>query len=329
MGIGSVMWWWWIPITAIVVALAITAGFVIYRRRKASSAALPVAHVDRLTGLKAYKSAMREFRVVTAAALAVLVVITGLTAVTAARPATVDAQQNEDYKRDILLCLDVSGSMVDVDAQIVRIYKQIVDGLSGERIGMRIWDATGYLAFPMTSDYSYIMEQLDRYEDAFEGRGDFDYQAGTSSIAGASLVGDGLASCATDFANLDEDNDRPRSIILATDNFVNGNEVYSLEQAGQLAIDNDVRVYTINPAHFATQEESIQLREVTEATGGEYFPLDFGGTVRTIINEINALEAGYIQTPPEVQIVDNPGNRPLWIAVFLVGFLVLAWRARL
>lgn len=329
MGVGTVMWWWWIPIILIAVVLAGILGFLLYRRRKAKSSGLPVAHVDRLTGLRAYRSAMREFRLVTAAALAIVVALTGVTAITAARPATVDAQQNEDYKRDILLCLDVSGSMIGVDAEIVRIYKQIVQGLSGERIGMRIWDASGYLAFPMTSDYDYIMEQLDKYEAAFDGSGEFDYQAGTSSIPGASLVGDGLASCATDFANLNEENDRPRSIILATDNFVNGNQVYSLEQAGQLAIDNEVRVYTINPAHFATQNESIQLQEVTEATGGEYFPLDFGGTVSTIINEINALEAGYIQTPPEVQVVDNPGNRPLWIAVLLVGLLGLAWRARL
>ncbi|WP_293695218.1 hypothetical protein [uncultured Agrococcus sp.] len=329
MGIGTVMWWWWVPIVIIVVVLALIAGFLIFRRRRSSSSGLPVAHVDRLTGLKAYRSAMREYRFLTAAAVVVVMIIASVTAVTAARPATVDAQQNEDYKRDILLCLDVSGSMVNVDAEIVRIYKQIVQGLSGERIGMRIWDASGYLAFPMTSDYDYIMEQLDKYEDAFEGRGDFDYRAGTSSIAGASLVGDGLAGCATDFANLNEDNDRPRSIILATDNFVNGNQVYSLEQAGQLAIDNEVRVYAINPAHFPTDEPSIQLQEVVEATGGEYFPLDFGGTVRTIIDEINALEAGYIQTPPEVQVIDNPANRPMWIAVLMLGLLGLAWRARL
>ena len=332
MGLGALMWWWWLPVVAIVILAAIGVGFALRRRRTARSG-VPVAHVDRLTALKAYRSAMREYRWLTAAALLLVIIVGALTAVTAARPAAVDAQQNEDYKRDILLCLDVSGSMVDVDAQIVRIYRDIVQGLSGERIGLRVWDATGYLAFPMTSDYDYIMNQLGRYERAFEGTlgadEQFDYAAGTSTTAGASLVGDGLASCANDFADLADENDRPRSIILATDNYVNGNQIYSLEQAGQLAIDNRVRVYAINPAHFTTDQASIQLQEVVEATGGAYFPLDFGGTVRTIIQDINSLEAGYIQTPPEVQIVDRPGTRPIWIGVLLVGFLALAWRARL
>lgn len=333
MGLGALMWWWWLPLVVIVIVAAAIVGFGIRRRRRPARTGKPVAHVDRLTALKAYRSAMREYRWLTAGALVIVMLAGVLTAITAARPATIDAQQNEDYKRDILLCLDVSGSMVDVDAQIVRIYRDIVQGLSGERIGMRIWDATGYLAFPMTSDYEYILDQLGRYERAFEGRlaadEQFDYAAGTSSAAGASLVGDGLASCANDFSEITGENDRPRSIILATDNFVNGNQIYSLEQAGQLAIDNAVRVYAINPAHFTTDSASIQLQEVAEATGGKYFPLDFGGTVRSIITEINSLEAGYIQTPPEVQVIDNPGTRPVWIGILLIMFLAFAWRARL
>ena len=325
------MWWWWIPVVLGVVVIAAVAGFFIDRRGRRKG--LPVAHVDRLTTLKAYRSAMLRYRWLTAAALILVIVGGGITSVVAARPAAVDAQQNEDYKRDILLCLDVSGSMVGVDAEILRVFQDIVKGLNGERIGMRVFDASGYMAFPMTSDYDYIMDQLSLYERAFDGKlepdEEFDYQAGTSSVSGASLVGDGLASCSNDFADLSGENDRPRSIILATDNIVNGNQIYSLEQAGQLAVDNKVRVYAINPFDYPLDQSSQQLQEVAEGTGGEYYPMDLGSTVSGIINNINALEAGYIQTPPEVQVVDQPGNRPIWIAIVVVALLAVAWRARI
>lgn len=332
MGVGTLMWWWWIPAIIVVLLVMVGVGFFVYRRRSTGSG-LPVAHVDRLTKLKAYRSAMTRYRWMTAVALILVIAAGGITSIVAARPAAVDAQQNEDYKRDILLCLDVSGSMVGVDAEILRVFQDIVNGLNGERIGMRVWDASGYMAFPMTSDYDYIMEQLSLYERAFDGKLEpdekFDYQAGTSSVSGASLVGDGLASCANDFNALSGENDRPRSIILATDNMVNGNQIYSLEQAGQLAVDNQVRVYAINPFDYPLDDASQQLQEVAEGTGGEYYPLDLGSTVSGIIDNINAIEAGYIQTPPEVQVVDQPGNRPILISLLVVGFLVLAWRARI
>ncbi|MGO3648649.1 MAG: vWA domain-containing protein [Agrococcus casei] len=332
MGVGTLMWWWWIPLVILVVVAATVGGFLVYRRGR-HGGGLPVAHVDRLTKLKAYRSAMRRYRWLTAAALVLVLVGGGVTSVIAARPAAVDAQQNEDYKRDILLCLDVSGSMVGVDAEIMRVFQNIVKGLNGERIGLRVFDASGYMAFPMTSDYEYIMDQLGLYERAFDGTlgpdEDFDYQAGTSSVSGASLVGDGLAGCANDFGDLSDDNDRPRSIILATDNIVNGNQIYSLEQAGQLAVDNEVRVYAINPFDYPLDTASQQLQTVAEGTGGEYYPMDLGSTVSGIIDNINSIEAGYIQTPPEVQVVDQPGNRPLLLVIVVGVLLVVAWRARI
>ena len=231
-----------------------------------------------------------------------------------------------------VLAVDVSGSMVPVDAEILRVFQQIATGLSGERIGLRIFDSSSVMVFPLTSDYDYIIEQLRRYEMAFEGTLPqdewFSYSAGTNLGNGASLVGDGLASCAMDFESTD-DSDRPRSIIFATDNMVNGQQLVSLQQAGQIAVDNHVRVYAINPWDFGPGDAaSSELRLVAEGTGGAYFPLSFSSTVDSIVDRIAAIEAGYIETPPEAQIVDRPLGWIPWIFGAVCVLVLAAWRLR-
>ena len=181
---------------------------------------------------------MRRYRWLTAAALVLVLVGGGVTSVIAARPAAVDAQQNEDYKRDILLCLDVSGSMVGVDAEIMRVFQNIVKGLNGERIGLRVFDASGYMAFPMTSDYEYIMDQLRPSMSApSTARSDLT-RTSTTRQARARRRIPGRRRTRRMRERLRRpvcsDNDRPRSIILATDNIVNGNQSISSSRPASL-----------------------------------------------------------------------------------------------
>ena len=98
--------------------------------------------------------------------------------------------------------------------------------------------------FPLTSDYSYIERQLERLRSEFEDPQER-YYSGTLIGEGSSLVGDGLASCVVRFDRTDSE--RSRSIILVTDNFVAGEQIFSLPDAAQLAADRGVRVYGINP----------------------------------------------------------------------------------
>ncbi|WP_156906060.1 vWA domain-containing protein [Agrococcus lahaulensis] len=326
----SLLWPWLLPIVVVVgIALAIV-GLLLPKRRR--DRGLPVAHVDRMTSLPAFRGALARYRLWIGAAL--VAALAGLTVAgaVASRPSGIHANQEEDYKRDIVLCLDVSGSMVDVDAEILGVYQDIAASLDGERIGMRIFDASSVMAFPLTSDYDYIQEQLGRYVRALTGTlgpdEQFNYLAGTASGLGASLVGDGLASCVLDFADLEE-SERPRSIILATDNVVNGQQIFTLPQAGQLAVDNEVRVYAINPFDWGGDMASQELREIAEGTGGAYFALDFAQTVPQIVDRVNAIEAGYIETPPQIQVVDRPGALPLVVLLLVAAVVAMAWRARL
>jgi Ca-activated chloride channel homolog len=324
------LWPWMLPIAGVVAVVLAVLGLWLPRRRR--DRGLPVAHVDRMTGLAAFRGALLRYRLWIGAALLASVAGALVAGAVAARPSGIHASQEDDYKRDIMLCLDVSGSMVDVDAEILGVYQQIAAGLDGERIGMRIFDASSVMSFPLTSDYDYIAEQLGRYERALTGTlgpdEQFNYLAGTASGLGASLVGDGLASCVLDFADL-EASERPRSIILATDNMVNGQQIFSLPQAGQLAVDHEVRVYAINPFDWGGDPVSQELRETAEGTGGAYFPLDFAQTVPQIVDRVNAIEAGYIETPPQIQVVDRPGPLPLIVLVVVGAVCAVAARVRL
>ncbi|WP_206446269.1 VWA domain-containing protein [Agrococcus sp. KRD186] len=324
------LWPWMLALAGVVAVVLAVLGLWLPRHRR--DRGLPVAHVDRMTGLAAFRGALLRYRLWIGGALLASVVGALVAGAVAARPSGIHANQEDDYKRDIVLCLDVSGSMVDVDAEILGVYQQIAAGLDGERIGMRIFDASSVMSFPLTSDYDYIAEQLGRYERALNGTlgpdEQFNYLAGTASGLGASLVGDGLASCVLDFADL-EASERPRSIILATDNMVNGQQIFSLPQAGQLAVDHEVRVYAINPFDWGGDPVSRELRETAEGTGGAYFPLDFAQTVPQIIDRVNAIEAGYIETPPQIQVVDRPGVLPLVVLIVVAGVCAIAWSVRL
>lgn len=324
------LWPWLLAALAVVAVVLAVLGLWLPRRGRDQG--LPVAHVDRMTGLSAFRGALLRYRLWIGGALLASVVGALFAGAVAARPSGIHANQEDDYKRDIMLCLDVSGSMVDVDAEILDVYQQIAAGLDGERIGMRIFDASSVMSFPLTSDYDYIAEQLGRYERALSGTlgpdEQFNYLAGTASGLGASLVGDGLASCVLDFADL-EASERPRSIILATDNMVNGQQIFSLPQAGQLAVDHEVRVYAINPFDWGGDPVSQELRDTAEGTGGAYFPLDFAQTVPQIVDRVNAIEAGYIETPPRIQVVDRPGMLPLVVLIVTGIVCAIAARVRL
>ncbi|WP_347754091.1 hypothetical protein [Agrococcus sp. ProA11] len=323
--------WPWMLGALIVVAIVLAALGLWLPRRKRDQG-LPVAHVDRMTALAAFRSALLRYRLWIGGALLLSLLGAGVAGTVGARPSGIHANQEDDYKRDIMLCLDVSGSMVDVDAEILGVYQQIASELDGERIGMRIFDASSVMSFPLTSDYDYIADQLGRYQRALSGTlgpdEQFNYLAGTANGLGASLVGDGLASCVLDFADL-EASERPRSIILATDNVVNGQQIFSLPQAGQLAVDHEVRVYAINPFDWGGDMESQELRDTAEGTGGAYFALDFAQTVPQIVDRVNAIEAGYIETPPQIQVVDRPGSLPLVVLVIVAALCAVAWRVRL
>ena len=93
-----------------------------------------------------------------AAVLAVLALIT--MAALVGRPARVAAEDEHSANRDIVLCLDVSGSTLPYDQQVIATYRTLISHFKGERIGLSIFNSTSRTVFPLTDDYSMAARQL-------------------------------------------------------------------------------------------------------------------------------------------------------------------------
>jgi Ca-activated chloride channel family protein len=333
--------WWLLPIAA---AAAAGAGWLVFRKGAQENARRrPVANADRLTSLPEYQAALRQYRLWLCAAALAAVTLVASAAIAAARPADLTTIRPEQHNRDIVLCLDASGSMSSADAQVVDVFAELAADFDGERIGLTIFDSSAVQVFPLTDDYTYVQEQLRTAKDAFNGEaGSSSFLDGTWNGRGSSLIGDGLSSCVESFPAADgtpadgqagqDKTPRSRSVVLATDNFLSGDPIFTLDEAGALAQERNVRVYALNPGDFdygtAAGQPGALLKAAAEATGGAYYALDSPDAVAGIVREVQATETAAIQGAPRA-VVSDRADVPLTVA--LLSGLVLAgasWRLR-
>lgn len=322
---------WWAPLVwlgALAAAVAV-AALLARRSRRRTAESLPIAHRDRLTALPGYARALRRYRRLLVGLIAsVLVLLIGVASITA-RPASVSSVQPKLSNRDIVLCLDVSGSMVDYDKEVLDVFGELSEQFTGERISLVVFNASAVTRFPLTSDYDYITEQFAALRADFDSENS-DYYRGTLFGNGSSLVGDGLASCVVRFDSPDAE--RSRSVILVTDNLIAGEPVFTLPEAGELAQDRGVGVFGINPgdteakAYLADLAE--EFRTVVEDTGGSYFALDDPRAIPSIVEQITAQQAAEMVGEPQIVRTDQPAVPVLIAFLGLLGLFVFAWRLR-
>ncbi|MCS3844949.1 VWA domain-containing protein [Microbacterium sp. AK031] len=323
--------WWVILIAVAVIVIAIGIGLVIGLRRNArhrGQQSAPIARAERLRALPSFQHAVRRRTVALAGVLTLGVLATVIAGVVAARPMSSETIQPVNTSRDIMLCLDVSGSMSDVDVEVLSVFEELLDGFEGERIGLTIFNSSPVQIFPLTDDYEFIRTHLQSIRESFGYMEEIpEHWVGTLNGPGASLIGDGLASCAMRFDH--QDDERSRSIILATDNEVNGDSIVTLEEASNYAASAGVRVFALNPVQGVDTDISQELIAAAETTGGKAYGLRDATTVSDIIEDVQEQEATELRGQAQVVWTDNPN---LWIAVLLVaalGFLMLLWRVRL
>ncbi|MBE4719832.1 VWA domain-containing protein [Pseudarthrobacter sp. AB1] len=335
----ELMFWWLIPAALVIAGLA---GWRALRPdRQANARRRPVANADRLTALPEYQAALRRHRrwLAVATLAAITLVVSAVAA--AARPVELTTIAPEQRNRDIMLCLDTSGSMSSADSAVVQVFAHLTKEFDGERIGLTVFDSSAVQVFPLTDDYAYVQEQLTLAKDAFEGNpGSAGFLDGTWNGRGSSLIGDGLASCVNGFPDThaaeageaDAGRRRSRSIVLATDNYLSGDPIFTLEQAAALAKKRVVPVYALNPGDFdygpGPGQPGARLRAVAETSGGAYYRLDSQEAVADIVRSVQETEATAMKGAPQAVVSDRP-ELPLTLAV--LSGLVLAgasWRLR-
>ena len=343
----AILWpWVWAAVLVAVLALAGLAWWRARRRRAENRQnAVWVANSGYLADIPEVRRWLRRHRMLQAVAVtAVLVATVGAGAI-AARPVDRATVVDKLGTRDIVLCLDVSGSMISYDGAMLTVFDRLVDNFRGERIALSVFNASSRTIFPLTDDYALVHEQLaagmralDRDPsalDAYDPRDAADileylqFTAGTlASDNGSSMIGDGLANCALLF---DEQNTtRSRSIVFATDNQLAGDPIYTLAQAANLVASRGITLHGIfgAPAMYQNTPEDTEFRQIVLAHGGMYFEAADPSMVQQIVDDVVAQQAVELGARPRVVVTDRP--RP-WFWVLLVGVAVLVvagWRVR-
>ncbi|GGA58822.1 hypothetical protein GCM10011490_05980 [Pseudoclavibacter endophyticus] len=324
---------WYVTVGLLALAAAVGLAAWFLRRRKATTARIPVANSERLTRLPSYRRALMRATAMLSVAAVALAVVLVTTAVASGRWIYQQIETPEKFNRDIVLCLDISGSMIDYDVEVIDRYLEMLPGFDGERMALMLWDSTAAEVFPLTDDYAFVETQLTEVRDQMAaasgaGIGGSDtFTYGTQNAPGASLVGDGLASCVLAFDGDTEDG-RSRSVIFATDNAVNGSPIISLPDAASFAQSQEVKVYGLD-ANTYEDAFADEYRTAVVQNGGLYYKLTDTASVKGIVDEITSDQTSLMQGAPQVLVVDRPAG---WLIIMLVGFtvyLVIVWRVRL
>lgn len=245
-----------------------------------------------------------------------------------ARPRKVDiSSQTKSTKGiDIVMAIDVSGSMLAKDLKpnrmeaLKKVAANFVEGRPNDRIGIVVYAAEAYTKTPVTSDKALVLEAIKgiKYDNVL--------QDGTG-------IGMGLTTAVN---RLKDSNAKSKVIILLTDG-VNNAGFIEPETASQIAKEYGIKVYTIGigtngmamfPYAYApnggflfqmmkVEIDQELMKTIARNTGGKYFRASSNSKLQEIYNEINKLETSEIK---ELKFYDyDEKYRPfVWIAVILV-----------
>lgn len=245
-----------------------------------------------------------------------------------ARPRKVDiSSQTKSTKGiDIVMAIDVSGSMLAKDLKpnrmeaLKKVAANFVEGRPNDRIGIVVYAAEAYTKTPVTSDKALVLEAINgiKYDNVL--------QDGTG-------IGMGLTTAVN---RLKDSNAKSKIIILLTDG-VNNAGFIEPETASQIAKEYGIKVYTIGigtngmamfPYAYApnggflfqmmkVEIDQELMKTIARNTGGKYFRASSNSKLQEIYNEINKLETSEIK---ELKFYDyDEKYRPfVWIAGILV-----------
>ncbi|MFC6152303.1 vWA domain-containing protein [Nocardioides yefusunii] len=298
----------------VVATLAVAVAWFV-RRSSGASADVPAASLDRVRALPGFATLVRaETRHRTAEVACLVLAVLGV-ALLSARWVGIDDDAEEMRNRDVVLCMDVSGSMQPVVDDVLTTWTRLTHTLDGERLALVMFDGNAVTSFPLTDDYDYVRAALER---ARVELADGDLAGTRAERSGSSLIGDGLASCATHFDRRDEK--RSRTVVLATDNLVSGDAVYTLAQATDVAMENGVMVYGVVPTGN-TPVATDELRTETARTGGDVLVLDpTSDTTSVVIAEaVTSQQKSVILTEARQRSYDRVAPGALLVVVGLLG----------
>lgn len=274
----------WVIVLGVVLIAGICFGLYKYSKKITTkfNGGIRAANTRKIRSSKLYTELFKQYRIIRTVLIAGLIMCMLSSFILISRPFKSKEVVNGVKKRDIIICLDVSYSLYDLNSEITEYIKGVVKGLEGDRIGVSIFNTSSVTYVPLTDDYEYVAQKLDELDEYFKLQKDmYDnfynkyqyltdmteeekerfyeldeklsyYEAGTlyrSDTKGSSLIGEGLGSALYSFPYLGE-SDRTRVIIMCTDNELNSYypEIMNLTDASEACKNNKTTVFGIFPS---------------------------------------------------------------------------------
>lgn len=286
----------WPQLFGLLVLVPLLIWWYITQNRKQQSSLL-VSSVSKFAKTGSWKTKMRHSLFVLRL-LAICCLIVAL-----ARPQT---RFNEELKSgngiDIILCMDVSGSMMAQDLlpdrleAAKRVAAEFVAQRATDRIGVVIFSGESFTLVPLTTDKAVLTSQINNIQ-----RG---------ALVDGTAIGDGLG---ISVSRLRGSNAKTKVVILLTDGEDQGGRI-SPEEAKLMAKSYGIRVYTIGvgaegyapvpeqggngqsaPRMQKVNIDEKLLRAIASETGGFYFRARDTEGLKSIYGEIDKLERSKIE----------------------------------
>jgi Ca-activated chloride channel family protein len=226
------------------------------------------------------------------------VVVVALLIIVLARPQSSNRwEQVTTEGIDIVMCLDVSGSMRAMDFRPNRLEAsknvgiEFVNARQDDRFGLVVFAGESFTQCPMTTDRAVVINFLK----------DIDFGV----IEDGTAIGMGLATAVN---RIKESKARSKVIILLTDGVNNAGDIGPVT-AAEIAAGFQIRVYTIGVGTQGNAPIPVQdafgrtvtrnmpveidedvLRKIAETTDGSYFRATDNNKLREIYQQIDELE---------------------------------------
>lgn len=226
---------------------------------------------------------------------------------------------------DIIICMDLSNSMMAMDFQPNRLEAakrkaiEFIEGRPHDRLGLVVFASKSFTYCPLTSDHPLLIEMMGNVRIGL--------------MEGMTAIGEGLA---TSINALRASEANSKVVILLTDGENTKTDLVDPRTAARAAKEFGIRTYTIGvgskgyarmpldtPLGEVIREVRVELdeellREIAKDTGGKYFRATSNEALGNIYKEIDELE----KTKMEVSQIARKTEeyRPfLWLALGLLA----------
>lgn len=270
--------------------IPLTVWYVV--RLSKTQASFRLASANAFNGMKpGFRVYMRHFPfILRLLSLALVIVVI-------ARPQSVSSwEESETQGIDIVMALDVSGSMLAQDLQPDRLQAarkvaaEFITDRSNDNIGLVIFAGESFTQCPLTTDHKVLLNLLN--------------EINFGMIDDGTAIGLGLA---TSVNRLKDSQSQSKVVILLTDGTNNSGQIAPLT-AADLARSYGIRVYTVGvgtkgmaptpvntPYGIRMQNMPVDideetLTEIAAMTGGQYFRAQDTEGLRQVYNEIDEME---------------------------------------